>query len=237
MTRRRAPPAPRPPAANSRRRTRPDSIPSSRPSTSDRLPHEVGVVGERDPELCIPLNRNLPPGPRKRAPLRSPSTPERHPRRFAQCSSNRQTQAVVTSQEAFAPSGAAEVEGARVRSVRASFPCSIRGAAAFFLAPVAVSSLLLGATSDHLARPSWSRRVTRPSVAVPEFSSVSSVARRPASRLGPFARRAWVHVLADLVAGVGRAGHLQPRRPRHRPADRDQPLPLPRLLHRPPANR
>ena len=92
---------------------------------------------------------------------------------------------MVTSPEAFAPSGAAEVEGARVRSVRAWFPASIRGAATFFLAPVAVSSLLLGATSDHLARPYGAAVYSTYLVAVPVLVGLVWWRRRPASRLGP----------------------------------------------------
>jgi signal transduction histidine kinase len=92
---------------------------------------------------------------------------------------------VVTSSEAFAPSGAAELEAARVRSGRAWLPTSLRGAAAFALAPVVASSLLLGATSEHLARPYGAALYATYLVAAPVLIGLLWWRRRPASRLGP----------------------------------------------------
>jgi signal transduction histidine kinase len=93
---------------------------------------------------------------------------------------------VSTSPEAFAPSGAADVEVTRrVRSARAWFPASAQGVAAFALAPVAASSLLLGATSEHLARPYGAAVYATYLIVAPVLVGLLWWRRRPASRLGP----------------------------------------------------
>ncbi len=92
---------------------------------------------------------------------------------------------MVTSPEAVAPSGAAEVEGAPARSVRALFPASARGAATVAILPVALSALLLGVTSDHLSHPSAAGAYWTYLVVAPVLVGLVWWRRRPASRLGP----------------------------------------------------
>jgi signal transduction histidine kinase len=92
---------------------------------------------------------------------------------------------VVTSPEAFAPSGAADVEGARARSVRAWVRANARRLATLALLPVAVSSLLLGVTSDHLAHPRGAGVYWTYLIVAPILVGLVWWRRRPASRLGP----------------------------------------------------
>ena len=92
---------------------------------------------------------------------------------------------MVTSPEAYAPSGAADVDGARVRSASDWFPASARGVAGFALLPVAVSSLLLGATSEHLAHPLGAAAYTTYLIVAPVLVGLFWWRRRPSSRLGP----------------------------------------------------
>ena len=72
-----------------------------------------------------------------------------------------------------------------MRSVRAWFPTSLRGAAALALAPVAVSSFLLGVTSEHLARPYGAALYGTYLVVAPVLVGLLWWRRRPTSRLGP----------------------------------------------------
>jgi signal transduction histidine kinase len=69
--------------------------------------------------------------------------------------------------------------------VRAWFPATARGAAAFALLPVAASALLLGVTSDHLVRPFGAGAYATYLVAAPVLVGLVWWRRRPASRLGP----------------------------------------------------
>jgi signal transduction histidine kinase len=92
---------------------------------------------------------------------------------------------VVSSPEALAPSAAADIEESRVRTAPAWVPTSLRAAAAFALAPVAASSLLLGATSEHLARPYGAAVYATYLVVAPVLVGLLWWRRRPTSRLGP----------------------------------------------------
>jgi len=93
---------------------------------------------------------------------------------------------MVTSPEAFAPSGAPEAEsGRRVRAARAWFPTNLQGAAALALPPVAASSLLLGARSNHLAYPRGAAIYATYLIVAPVLVGLMWLRRRPASRLGP----------------------------------------------------
>ena len=60
---------------------------------------------------------------------------------------------MVTTSEAYAPAAAPDVEGTRLRSVRDWIAANARQLAVVALPPVAVSSFLLGATSEHLIYP------------------------------------------------------------------------------------
>ena len=91
---------------------------------------------------------------------------------------------MATSPQAYAPAGAADVE-ASARSARGWFPTTARGAAAFALLPVAVSSLLLGATSEHLAHPLGAAAYTTYLIVAPVLVGLLWWRRRPSSRLGP----------------------------------------------------
>lgn len=91
-----------------------------------------------------------------------------------------------TSPEAFAPSGAAEAgSAARVRDARDWFPANVQRVAALALPPVAVSSLLLGVTSEHLAYPRGAAAYATYLIAAPVLVGLMWWRRRPASRLGP----------------------------------------------------
>jgi signal transduction histidine kinase len=72
-----------------------------------------------------------------------------------------------------------------LHSARAWFPGSVRGVAAFALVPVAASAFLLGATSEHLARPYGAGVYATYMVAVPVLVGLLWWRRRPTSRLGP----------------------------------------------------
>ena len=85
--------------------------------------------------------------------------------------------------------------------------------------------------------PAWSERLLDVSGRRPGSRRAPLVAAPPGQPPRPTARRARIHVLAALMAGIRRAAHLQHRRRRDHTADRDERVPLPRLLHRPAAKR
>ena len=90
---------------------------------------------------------------------------------------------MVTSPEACA--APADVEGARVRSARAWIVANARQIAVVALPPVAVSSFLLGVTSEHLVHPRGASAYWTYLVVAPVLVGLFWWQRRPASRLGP----------------------------------------------------
>ena len=106
-------------------------------------------------------------------------------KRFADFPGSRQTQAVVTSPEAYAPTAAADAEGTRVRAARTWIATNARQLAVVALPPVAVSAFLLGVTSEHLLHPRGASIYWTYLVVAPVFVGLLWWHRRPASRLGP----------------------------------------------------
>ena len=150
---------------------------------ADRLAHQVGVVGERDRQLVAHRTRIYPCPDGRRCRL-----PDRHQlqgKPFAESLGSRQTQAVATTSGAYAPTAAAEVEGTRVRSARDWVAANARQLAVVALPPVAVSSFLLGVTSEHLVHPRGASAYWTYLVVAPVLVGLLWWRRRPASRLGP----------------------------------------------------
>ncbi len=104
---------------------------------------------------------------------------------FAESLCGRQTQAVVTSPETLGTAAAADVERARLRSARAWIVANAHQIAVVALPPVAVSSFLLGVTSEHLAHPRGASAYWTYLVVAPVLVGLVWWRRRPTSRLGP----------------------------------------------------
>jgi signal transduction histidine kinase len=90
------------------------------------------------------------------------------------------TLGMVTSPEAFA----AEADP-RLRAALGWFPANAHRAAVLALPPVAASSLLLGARSNHLAYPRGAVIYATYLIVAPVLVGLMWLRRRPASRLGP----------------------------------------------------
>ena len=92
---------------------------------------------------------------------------------------------MVTTSEAYAPAAAPDVEGTRLRSARDWIAANAHQLAVVALPPVAVSSFLLGATSEHLIYPRGASVYWTYLVVAPVLVGLVWWRRRPASRLGP----------------------------------------------------
>ena len=168
---------------------------------------------------------------------RSPDRHQLQGKPFAESLGSRQTQAVVTTSGAYAPAAAADAEGTRVRSARDWVAANARQLAVVALPPVAVSSFLLGVTSEHLVHPRGASAYWTYLVVAPVLVGLVWWRRRPASRLGPLLVALGYMSWPISWQGSDVPLDLQPRRRRHRTADRDEHVPLPRLLDRPAAKR
>ena len=85
----------------------------------------------------------------------------------------------------LATAAAADVERARLRSARAWIVANAHQIAVVALPPVAVSSFLLGVTSEHLAHPRGASAYWTYLVVAPVLVGLVWWRRRPTSRLGP----------------------------------------------------
>ena len=103
------------------------------------------------------------------------------------------------------------------------------------LPPVAVSAFLLGVTSEHLVHPRGASAYWTYLVVAPVLVGLLWWRRRPASRLGPLLVALGYMSWPLSWQGSDVPLDLQPRRRRDHTADRDERVPLPRLLHRPAA--
>ena len=151
---------------------------------ADRLAHQVGVVGERDRQLVAHRSRESTRAPKAGGAVYQIDT---------SCRGNRLRNPWAVARlkpwsrppEAYAPAAAADVEGTRLRSARDWVAANARQLAVVALPPVAVSSFLLGVTSEHLVHPRGASAYWTYLVVAPVLVGLLWWRRRPASRLGP----------------------------------------------------